>query len=79
MGLLTFDWSQVIYVGSPLMVPWFAQANAMFAFVLFYWILCPILYYTNVRICSSDLTAVPDFLDMLETDLIQRLHADLHW
>ncbi|KAJ9121945.1 hypothetical protein QFC24_004527 [Naganishia onofrii] len=47
MGLLTFDWSQVIFVGSPLMVPWFAQANAMFGFLLFYWILCPILYYTN--------------------------------
>ena len=48
MGLFTFDWSQIIYAGSPLMVPWWAQANALFGFVCFYWILCPILYYTNV-------------------------------
>ncbi|GHJ88098.1 hypothetical protein NliqN6_4500 [Naganishia liquefaciens] len=47
MGLFTFDWSQIIYAGSPLMVPWWAQANALFGFVCFYWILCPILYYTN--------------------------------
>ncbi len=49
MGLLTFDWSQIIYIGSPLMVPWWAQVNALFGFVVFYWILAPILYYTNVR------------------------------
>jgi hypothetical protein len=50
MGLLTFDWSQIIYIGSPLMVPWWAQVNALFGFVVFYWILAPILYYTNVRL-----------------------------
>lgn len=48
MGLFTFDWSQIIYIGSPLMVPWWAQVNAIFGFVCFYWIVCPILYYTNV-------------------------------
>lgn len=48
MGLFTFDWSQILYVGSPLTVPWWAQANAIVGFVMFYWIICPILYYKNV-------------------------------
>ncbi|KZV85839.1 OPT-domain-containing protein [Exidia glandulosa HHB12029] len=48
MGLLTFDWAQITWVGSPLMVPWWAEVHVMAGFVLFYWILCPIMYYTNV-------------------------------
>ncbi|CAE6432709.1 unnamed protein product [Rhizoctonia solani] len=48
MGLLTFDWAQVAYVGSPLMVPWWAEVHVMLGFILFYWILTPILYYKNV-------------------------------
>lgn len=43
----TFDWSQIAYNGSPLVVPFFAQAN-VFAGWLFFFALCaPILYYTN--------------------------------
>jgi hypothetical protein len=49
MSVLTFDWNQITWIGSPLMVPWWAQVHVMFGFVLFYWILTPILYYTNVR------------------------------
>ncbi|KAF9038006.1 OPT oligopeptide transporter [Panaeolus papilionaceus] len=48
MSLITFDWSQIAYVGSPLVVPWWAQANVIASFVLFYWIITPLLYYTNV-------------------------------
>ena len=29
-------------------VPWWAEVHVFFGFVLFYWILTPILYYTNV-------------------------------
>ncbi|KAG8748166.1 hypothetical protein FRC10_008899 [Ceratobasidium sp. 414] len=47
MGVLTFDWSQISYIGSPLMVPWWAEVHVMIGFVLFYWIIVPILYYTN--------------------------------
>ncbi|GJJ12039.1 hypothetical protein Clacol_006280 [Clathrus columnatus] len=36
MGILTFDWSMISFIGSPLMIPWWAQ------------VLAPILYYTNV-------------------------------
>ncbi|THH31568.1 hypothetical protein EUX98_g2630 [Antrodiella citrinella] len=48
MSLLTFDWSQIAYIGSPLATPWWAEGNVAVGFVLFYWILTPILYYTNV-------------------------------
>ncbi|KAG9120714.1 hypothetical protein FRC07_003674 [Ceratobasidium sp. 392] len=47
MGVLTFDWAQISYIGSPLMVPWWAEVHVMIGFVLFYWIIVPILYYTN--------------------------------
>ncbi|THV06162.1 OPT superfamily oligopeptide transporter [Dendrothele bispora CBS 962.96] len=47
MSLITFDWTQISWIGSPLMVPWWAQVHVFLGFVLFYWILTPILYYTN--------------------------------
>jgi hypothetical protein len=48
MSAFTFDWSQIAYLGSPLIVPWWAQVNMVVGFVFFYWLLTPILYYTNV-------------------------------
>jgi hypothetical protein len=52
MGVLTFDWSQISYIGSPLVVPWWAEVHVMVGFVLFYWIVVPALYYTNVSSLS---------------------------
>ena len=50
MSILTFDWSQITWIGSPLMVPWWAEVQIFSGFFLIYWILCPILYYTNVSV-----------------------------
>ncbi|KZT04573.1 OPT oligopeptide transporter, partial [Laetiporus sulphureus 93-53] len=47
MSLITFDWSQIAYNGSPLPTPWWAEANIAVGFVFFFWILAPILYYTD--------------------------------
>ena len=47
MSLITFDWAQIAYIGSPLATPWWAEANIAAGFVFFFWILTPILYYTN--------------------------------
>ncbi|KAF8063463.1 OPT oligopeptide transporter [Lyophyllum atratum] len=47
MSLITFDWAQIAYVVSPLATPWWAEANITVGFVFFFWILTPILYYTN--------------------------------
>ncbi|KAF8559373.1 OPT oligopeptide transporter [Imleria badia] len=47
MGLLTFDWSMVAYFSNPLVSPWWAEANIAVGFVVCFWILAPILYYSN--------------------------------
>ncbi|KAG8855931.1 hypothetical protein FRC20_000665 [Serendipita sp. 405] len=48
MGIITFDWAQISFIGSPLMIPWWAQIHVFVGFVFFYWFLLPILYYKNV-------------------------------
>jgi len=48
MGILTFDWSQINWIGSPLVSPWWAEVNIGVGFVLGFWIIVPCLYYTNV-------------------------------
>jgi OPT family small oligopeptide transporter len=47
MSILTFDWSQIAWIGSPLMYPWWAEAHIFTGFVLFFWIITPLMYYTN--------------------------------
>ncbi|KAL0958799.1 hypothetical protein HGRIS_014119 [Hohenbuehelia grisea] len=47
-SILTFDWNQIAFIGSPLATPWWAEANVMIGFVFFYWFLTPLLYYRNV-------------------------------
>jgi hypothetical protein len=65
-SVLTFDWSQITWIGSPLMgrsfhssrvqvinlfvlVPWWAELHVFLGFFMFFWILTPALYYSNVR------------------------------
>lgn len=49
MGLISFDWSQINYISqSPLVTPFFAQANVLASLVIFFWIVAPALYYNNV-------------------------------
>ncbi|EJT99866.1 OPT oligopeptide transporter [Dacryopinax primogenitus] len=47
MSIITFDWAQVTYTGSPLVSPWWAEANVFAAVVIVYWLVCPIMYFTN--------------------------------
>ncbi|KAJ7772001.1 OPT oligopeptide transporter protein-domain-containing protein [Mycena maculata] len=47
MSVLTFDWTEISWIGSPLMVPWWAQVHIFLGFILFFWILTPALYYSN--------------------------------
>lgn len=44
---VTFDWSQVAYNGSPLVVPFWAQANVFAGWMISFALITPILYYTN--------------------------------
>jgi OPT family oligopeptide transporter len=48
MSILTFDWSQIAYIGSPLATPWWAEANIAIGFVIFFWLITPAMYYANV-------------------------------
>ncbi|TDL22377.1 small oligopeptide transporter [Rickenella mellea] len=47
-SVLSFDWSQIAYIGSPLATPWWAEVNVIAGFILFYWIITPIVYYSNI-------------------------------
>ncbi|KIW08125.1 OPT family small oligopeptide transporter [Verruconis gallopava] len=49
---MTFDWSQIAYIGSPLVVPFWAALNIIGGLVIVMWIIAPILYYTNVMYSS---------------------------
>ncbi|KAF8577861.1 OPT oligopeptide transporter [Ramaria rubella] len=48
MGILTFDWSMITFIGSPLVTPWWAQANIIVSLFLWFWLIAPILYFGNI-------------------------------
>ncbi|PCH41947.1 small oligopeptide transporter, partial [Wolfiporia cocos MD-104 SS10] len=47
-SLLSFDWNEIAFIGSPLATPWWAEANIIAGFMFFYWFLVPLLYFKNV-------------------------------
>ena len=53
LGILSFDWTQIAWISSPLVTPWWAEVNIGLGFVLFYWIIVPIIYYTNVSLFTK--------------------------
>ncbi|KAF8342569.1 OPT oligopeptide transporter [Cantharellus anzutake] len=48
INIITFDWSMIAYIGSPLVTPWWAEVNVFASLLVIFWILCPVLYYSNV-------------------------------
>jgi hypothetical protein len=50
LGLFSFDWSQISWIGSPLITPWWAQVNLIVGVAFCYWVIVPAMYYTNVRL-----------------------------
>ncbi|KAF9300617.1 hypothetical protein BGZ91_009768, partial [Linnemannia elongata] len=49
LGAISLDWNEIVgYLGSPLVVPWWAQVNIALGFFLLAWVLVPIAYYTNL-------------------------------
>lgn len=47
MSMLTFDWSMIAFIGSPLVTPWWSEMNTGIAFIIMFWIVAPIVYFTN--------------------------------
>ncbi|KAF9548474.1 hypothetical protein EC957_006287 [Mortierella hygrophila] len=49
VGAISLDWNNIVsFLGSPLIVPWWAQVNIAMGFFLIAWIMVPIAYYTNL-------------------------------
>ncbi|KAF9376330.1 hypothetical protein CPB97_010875, partial [Podila verticillata] len=48
-GALSLDWNNIVsFLGSPLIIPWWAQVNIGIGFFLIAWVMVPIAYYTNL-------------------------------
>ncbi|EGY13884.1 sexual differentiation process protein isp4 [Verticillium dahliae VdLs.17] len=45
---LTFDWAQISYIGSPLLVPFWAAMNVIGGMFVVMWFVAPIAYYGNM-------------------------------
>ena len=73
MSFLTFDWTQISWVVSPLLVPWVALLQMFIGFVLFVWILTPVLYYTNVSSSVALLCALYSHQTGLEHVLLPHI------
>ena len=75
MGVLTFDWGQIIaFNGSPLPTPWWSAAHFGIAVILFSWFLVPVLY---VSLHFQVLTSPHDF-PAVHQHLVQRVLANGH-
>ncbi|CAF1050201.1 unnamed protein product [Didymodactylos carnosus] len=49
MGTVVFDWKTLTSsLGSPILVPRYAAINMLIGFVVFIWVVVPIMYYTNL-------------------------------
>ncbi|KAJ4305363.1 hypothetical protein N0V90_000894 [Kalmusia sp. IMI 367209] len=49
---VTFDWAQIAYIGSPLIIPFWAALNILGGLVVVMWIVAPVMYYMNVMFSS---------------------------
>ncbi|CAF1446552.1 unnamed protein product [Didymodactylos carnosus] len=50
IGALQLDWQSVTaFLQSPILYPWWALFNILIGFIGIYWIIIPILYYTNTN------------------------------
>lgn len=67
--MITFDWSQIAYIGSPLVTPWWAEANVAAGFFFFFCECC-------LEGCS---TAVPSHLTRLPGVLTPILYYTNTW
>ncbi|KAF9152240.1 hypothetical protein DFQ26_000956, partial [Actinomortierella ambigua] len=49
LGVIALDWNQIVsYLGSPLVVPWWAEVNILVGAAFVALVMTPIAYYTNL-------------------------------
>jgi hypothetical protein len=59
LSLITFDWAQIGYIGSPLATPWWAEANIMAGFVFFFCTFAFFKFYFFRNVEGSRVYRVP--------------------
>ncbi|KAJ7784098.1 OPT oligopeptide transporter protein-domain-containing protein [Mycena metata] len=47
MSVITFDWSMISFIGSPLVTPWWSEANTIASVLICFWFVVPIMYFKN--------------------------------
>ncbi|KAJ7098653.1 OPT oligopeptide transporter [Mycena belliarum] len=52
MSVLTFDWSMISFIGSPLVTPWWSEMNTIAAVIICFWFVVPIMYFKNVLLTA---------------------------
>ncbi|KAJ6501623.1 OPT oligopeptide transporter [Mycena vitilis] len=52
MSVVTFDWAMISFIGSPLVTPWWSQANTIASVFICFWFVVPIMYFKNVFFTS---------------------------
>ena len=65
IGILTFDWGQIVFNGSPFPIPWWAAANVVITIAFFYWFVVP------HSLCKTTLFAPFAFLVYLRYRFLQ--------
>ena len=56
---MTFDWSQIAYIGSPLVVPFWAALNIIGGLVVVMWVMAPIMCKFSKNVQHTKLTIIP--------------------
>ncbi|KAJ7102653.1 OPT oligopeptide transporter protein-domain-containing protein [Mycena crocata] len=47
MSIVTFDWSMISFIGSPLVTPWWSEMNTIASVIICFWFVVPIMYFKN--------------------------------
>ncbi|KAJ6486438.1 OPT oligopeptide transporter protein-domain-containing protein [Mycena vitilis] len=77
MSVVTFDWAMISFIGSPLVTPWWSEANTIASVVICFWVVVPIMYFKNVfftaylplsAYVSFDNTGLPYNISAIVTD-----------
>jgi hypothetical protein len=74
MSLITFDWNQIAYIGSPLATPWWAEANIAFGMVFFF-CMYPVDYSAMFALTNDGRDNLPS--PILHKHLVLQVHAHL--
>ena len=74
MSILTFDWAQITFIGSPLATPWWAEANIAGSIVFFF---CEFELVLACLTCSLTILRDPNAYPLLHEYVEFSVHAYL--